>query len=148
MQHCLTRNLRTISVSRGRRCQYSHVFLTNVSWYLDCLLRMGKGIRIFCCRRIVFRTLHNRVLGFKAIITLDHQYVSEGSTFSDCDCSHVTASNQSGRVATVSCSQSAASLQNNRKQFATKLLIRYRWLWLPTRIGCLRSRDYSRSQKK
>jgi len=31
--------------------------------------------------------------------------------FSGCDCSHVTASNQSGHVATVSCSQSAASLQ-------------------------------------
>ena len=59
-----------------------------------------------------------------------------------------TASNQSERVATVSCSQSAASLQNNRKQFATKLLTRYSWLWLPTRIGCLRSREYSRSQKK
>ena len=82
------------------------------------------------------------------IQSIEHQDASEGSTFSGCDCSHVTASNQSGRVATVSCSQSAASVQNNRKQFATKLLIRYSWLRLPTQIGCLLSRDYSRSQKK
>ena len=90
----------------------------------------------------------NKISNQKIRMTIDHQDASEDSTFSGCDCSHVTASNQSERVATVSCSQSAASLQNNRKQFATKLLIRYSWLWLPTRIGCLLSRDYSRSQKK
>jgi len=36
---------------------------------------------------------------------------SEGSFFYGCDCIHVTASSQFGCVATVSCSQSAASLQ-------------------------------------
>ena len=47
----------------------------------------------------------------RAVEVIDHQDASEGSILSGYDCSHVTASNQSGRVATVSCSQSAASLQ-------------------------------------
>ena len=43
--------------------------------------------------------------------SIDHQDASEGSIFSGYDCTHVTASNQSGWVATASCNVSAASLQ-------------------------------------
>jgi len=45
--------------------------------------------------------------------TIDHQDASEGSIFSDCDCSHVTASNQSGWVATVSCNVPISSFVAN-----------------------------------
>jgi len=52
----------------------------------------------------------NKVM-LEVMLPIDQQDTSEGSIFSGYDCSHVTVSNQSGRVATVNCSQSAASLQ-------------------------------------
>ena len=48
---------------------------------------------------------------------IDQQDASEGSIFTGCDCSHVTASNRSGWVATVSCNVSASFVANCLRLF-------------------------------